>query len=761
MSNQVDFSEQIADFRAADEGEDVRGSLIDIAEAVQGAVNGIDDALTGAIGAQLYTVDPSLTTSGAGADAKITGDKIAVINNGNRTLWTELLPRYNYAAELSFTDGKAVSSANGGLITSEYWSASDYMDVSGISRLIYPRLNVHASSQPNIGLAFYTSEKAFISSQKVKYTTDGDTTVEETQIAVPQNAVYARFTYLLSTGELIGSNPFYVYDAGQSEQSVKTRVDRLETAAAALADEADRIDAIIEPFNLANNAIFTDNVAINSINGQAIVSEYWSASDYIEITGVSRLEYPRIVSIASSAINVGVAFYTSTKTFVSSQRLGYGAAALRVDRYYVDVPDTAVYARFTYLLSSSALILNNPFYLYDAAQASASIKARVDALEGVRLSLHLHETPDNEGVTNVIKRCRQMTDIRWTPAADLPRLMLVQRTSPIPEGAEEEEYEGIFKAGTEYTGVPYGRCSNTMTAYGYSYSYVGLNVDFGTFVTAVQNANSNVCKDSAYYHPDHITVPYGAICNALVCYALAVPFVATGAVKNIAGLNRIGLVNDNGTRLSNIKLGDILIKGSYHVAVITDIIRDASGNITAVEISDASTAGLADRNFDDGPVGGLCRRRGWTAEQFYAADSWGGFDVYRYAGIANVTYTPSPYVNVGDELDTHRIEHYPVMPYEGNGFVYHSGAIPGNAVKLIVSQPRAPRSNGNGEISAYTHICVLKDGSLLSGYPVAIDAEDTDYEVEELTAGTYTAYLCTLDNGSVKYATAACSWSIV
>lgn len=66
----VDFSEQIEDFRSAKYGEDVRDSLIDIAEAVETAINN-----------QLITVDSTLTQQGQGADAKKVGDEISSLKS--------------------------------------------------------------------------------------------------------------------------------------------------------------------------------------------------------------------------------------------------------------------------------------------------------------------------------------------------------------------------------------------------------------------------------------------------------------------------------------------------------------------------------------------------------------------------------------------------------------------------------------------------------------------------------------------------------
>ena len=69
MAN-VDFTEQIANFRSAQYGEDVRESLIDVAEAVETACNN-----------QLITVDNTLSQTGQGADAKEVGDRLGEIES--------------------------------------------------------------------------------------------------------------------------------------------------------------------------------------------------------------------------------------------------------------------------------------------------------------------------------------------------------------------------------------------------------------------------------------------------------------------------------------------------------------------------------------------------------------------------------------------------------------------------------------------------------------------------------------------------------
>lgn len=81
----IDFSDlqaQIAAdkaaFASADEGENVRGGLIDIAEDVSVALGDIENALNGGF---LLEVDATLTQEGQGADAMVTGRIISDVSN--------------------------------------------------------------------------------------------------------------------------------------------------------------------------------------------------------------------------------------------------------------------------------------------------------------------------------------------------------------------------------------------------------------------------------------------------------------------------------------------------------------------------------------------------------------------------------------------------------------------------------------------------------------------------------------------------------
>ena len=374
------------------------------------------------------------------------------------------------------------------------------------------------------------------------------------------------------------------------------------------------------------------------------------------------------------------------------------------------------------------------------------VETREKQFETTVIPLSLHTMPENQGQLNLIKRCRQLTDVKWTPAVDLPRLMRVQRSYPYPD-TESEWYNGVFKAGVEYTGVPYGR-ANDIRDYDYDYGYVGRFIGLDTFVTAISNPQSIVSKESQYSASDHEATIYGEVCSGLTCYALNVSYHATASIPDISGLNPVGKIIDEGVRIdtSTFKLGDVLNLQGDHTGVITDIIHDSEGKATFIEISEATVAGLADKNYKDGQSGGICRRKGWDIENFFEA--WGNYTLFRYSNIANIPYTPSPYVNVGDEMDMYRVVHYPCMPYMGENFKYKSGYIPNT--DIVISPDLG-----------YNYLRVFKDDVEITSSPFTVTSETEKISVGFSEIGDYEAYLCTMNNGTDVTVSHKCHWKVV
>lgn len=83
-------------------------------------------------------------------------------------------------------------------------------------------------------------------------------------------------------------------------------------------------------------------------------------TDYVDITGIKRIRYSRVLTTADSP-TWGMAFYDSEKTYISGQASVGGASASGKRDTLLDVPEGAVYARFTCWESS-----RDSFYVVNA-----------------------------------------------------------------------------------------------------------------------------------------------------------------------------------------------------------------------------------------------------------------------------------------------------------------------------------------------------------------------------------------------------------
>ena len=146
--------------------------------------------------------------------------------------------------------------------------------------------------------------------------------------------------------------------------------------------------------------------------------------------------------------------------------------------------------------------------------------------------------------------------------------------------------------------------------------------------------------------------------------------------------------------------------------------------------------------------GGVCRRLWWNMSDFYA--KWSIYNVLRYDNIANVPYTPSPYVQIGNETKGNAVRMMGCMPYMGNGFRYRVRYIP--STKLIINT------------TGYTKLRVKKDGVSWK-----YDGTQDYYDITNLTEisvgfsaiGEYEAYLCNLDGSTEVQKSYPCRWSVV
>lgn len=211
------------------------------------------------------------------------------------------------------------------------------------------------------------------------------------------------------------------------------------------------------------------------------------------------------------------------------------------------------------------------------------------------------------GIENIVKRAYQMTSIQWTPLQNI-----VGWRSGF-----------TYKAGTTYTGLPYGQPVNAC--------YVPWDASFEEFLTAVNNSKSKMYTSYSDYNG---RAPYYSVdCSGFVSWAWDLPSRKhTGNIANYATLIST-------SSYAKAQIGDCLLKSGYHVALITDIAYDSNGKIIGIEICEAANQTATN----------YCTQRQWYTSdhswrnmEFFQKMYFGdGYSLYRCNTRDSVTYTHS------------------------------------------------------------------------------------------------------------------------
>ena len=235
-----------------------------------------------------------------------------------------------------------------------------------------------------------------------------------------------------------------------------------------------------------------------------------------------------------------------------------GAEKLKVNRYSytLDVPTQSINGIVMVPVRFLAEYLG-----YDVEWVDAS---RTVEIEKQNL---ISTQPRTEAEKAVIARARQLSGFTFTPLKDIPTVIVSQ--------------PGVFEAGKEYKGFPYSSTEEND-------KFLCENVSFETFLSALANPDS-VLYTKDMYHSSNASTYYGIVCNGLVRYCLGInQRCNTQRWLDIPGMDVVA--NKGEYSVEDIKLGDVLHaygEGSNHVAIITDILRDESGEIVKVEITEA------------------------------------------------------------------------------------------------------------------------------------------------------------------------------
>jgi hypothetical protein len=289
------------------------------------------------------------------------------------------------------------------------------------------------------------------------------------------------------------------------------------------------------------------------------------------------------------------------------------------------------------------------------------------------------------GALNAVKKAYQLTEVTFTPLSAI------------------EANSRVYSEGGKYKGMIYSSVKEIGT-------YVGPNVSFHTFMTAIHNPRSKIYTErlnALPYHGTNCKAYYGTVCSILVSYALGIfygsfDFPASELMEEVDCSN-----------IDNVHVADVLWT-SGHVALITNVLRNSEGHVKEIEICEAVQSG--------------CRRYAVTSAKYSSLMSKSFKSIYRYKELyKNVDYTPAPeFVPVLDEVKAPFAYNDDLCPDKGDKTCYLEGE---NVVVYILQD--------------YDFLLVLKDNEPYQ----QIDATtNKDVVLENLPYGDYKAAICKSQN---------------
>lgn len=489
---------------------------------------------------------------------------------------------------------------------------------------------------------------------------------------------------------------------------------------------------------------------VSHSDGSISSSGSFDCTDYVDVSSYRDITYKRVCQAQNSTLN-GTAFYDAEQNFLSSIPSVTKVETAGYQDYTTSVPNGAKYARFTIF---SNIEKHGDFALRGTIRdVMAAIRTQVGTEAEKELMLesrrYVHVTPDSVGMLNVIKRARQLTDIKWTPAVDLPRVNFVTGDA---YGFGAGAFNDIFLQNKEYMGIPYSTTETGVPAqYGYTRMHVGFEVPIETFVTAINNPHSVVSLESQISDNGNAACVYGLTCTSFISYAYGLSeYHDTSTIKSVPGMRELDALVNGDVRFdpTDLKLCDMLLRSGRHGVLVTDIIKDYDGSVQYVEVSELAEGGGYQYSPNSGTLyGGAAKRRLWSVEDFYTY--FASFVVYRYDRLSAVTYTPCKYVPIESSGIIPESSYLPCIPYMGDKFRYKVGHIY-NSTLLT-------------EGDYFTHIRVLKDGigfnvNGTEDYYSIGDGGITEIGFTEI--GEYKATPCWQSGSDWKYGK-SCTWSVI
>ena len=231
----------------------------------------------------------------------------------------------------------------------------------------------------------------------------------------------------------------------------------------------------------------------------------------------------------------------------------------------------------------------------------------------------IHDIPASQGVANGIKRAKRLVNARFTPVKRFPIVI------PTSYADGSSAYQETFTSPWfPRTGMPYSSVR-------WVEKYIGYNVSFETFYTALTNPDSVVYTRPITGKKQNVHNHYGVVCSCFVSEVLDFPY-RTPCIRfpEVPGMELVP-----SEPLESLRLLDVLLNVKQHVAIITDIERDEQGKVRFITVSES--------------VMPYCRATRFTTEEFRKNWYEHNYCIYRYAKVDEIRYEPDPFLPIEED----------------------------------------------------------------------------------------------------------------
>lgn len=161
-----------------------------------------------------------------------------------------------------------------------------------------------------------------------------------------------------------GTKSVVIHDGAQGEDYVLTAEDKKEIA-----------DSVMDSEELSA-PVLDEGAAVISTHGGTTPRQPFNASDYVDISGWYAIRYTRLKNMSNQSI-YGTAFYDADKEYISGIGSPSAQPEYGYEPYETQIPDGAVYARFTMLADTEAF---GAFEVYGMARCPWELLHKQDVL---------------------------------------------------------------------------------------------------------------------------------------------------------------------------------------------------------------------------------------------------------------------------------------------------------------------------------------------------------------------------------------------